>query len=145
MLCGESGASSVSRIVAERKPEATGVKVTVIVQFALTAIAELQFSAEKLNSPGLAPETAMAEMCSARPPEFVTVTLEDVLVPTRIGATTEPNVRVPGTRVTAGDGARPVPASATVSDGGAALPVIVRDAVRAPVAAGVNVIVTVQD
>jgi hypothetical protein len=145
MLCGESGASSVSRIVAERKPAATGIKLTAIGQLELTAMAELQFGAEKLNSPGLAPETAIAEMCSAIPPEFVTVTLEDVLVPTGIGATTEPKVTLPGTSVTAGDGASPVPASVTVSDGGAALSVIVRDAVRAPVAAGVNVIVTVQD
>ena len=58
MTCGESGASSVSLRVAERKPAARGVKVTATMQEALTAIALLQDGAEKAKSFPFAPLSA---------------------------------------------------------------------------------------
>lgn len=103
MVCGEFGASSVSVIAAERNPVAAGRKVTAMEQFEPAAMAVLQFGAEKLNSFELAPERAIVEMCSAMPPEFVTVTLEDELLPMATGVPAEPNVNEPGANVTAGD------------------------------------------
>ncbi len=47
-VCGLPGASSVIVTVAERKPEARGVKVTITVQFELTAMAELHVGLEEL-------------------------------------------------------------------------------------------------
>lgn len=47
-VCGLSGASSVIMTVAERRPEASGVNVTIIVQVELTAIAELHVGLEEL-------------------------------------------------------------------------------------------------
>ena len=58
MICGESGASSVSLRVAERKPAARGVKVTATVQEALTAMAVLQDGVEKARSFAFAPLSA---------------------------------------------------------------------------------------
>src|SRR5712692_141646 len=48
IVCGLPGASSVIETVAERAPEARGVKVTMIVQAELTAMAELHVGLEEL-------------------------------------------------------------------------------------------------
>lgn len=137
--------SSVSVIVAERTPEASGRNVTAIVQFELTAMAALQLGAEKLKSLELAPAKTTLEIWSGAVPELVTVMLEEVLVPCVMGATAVPKVKVPGTSVTAGACGRPVPLKETDSEGGAALSVNVKAALRVPVADGVKVINTVQD
>jgi hypothetical protein len=47
-VCGLPGASSVIVTVAERKPEARGVNMTIIVQAELTAMAELHVGLEEL-------------------------------------------------------------------------------------------------
>ena len=47
-VCGLPGASSVIETVAERKPGARGVNVTMIVQAELTAMAGLQVGLEEL-------------------------------------------------------------------------------------------------
>jgi hypothetical protein len=47
-VCGLPGASSVIVTVAERKPEASGANVTIIVQLELTAMAELHAGLEEL-------------------------------------------------------------------------------------------------
>ena len=47
-VCGLPGASSVIVTVAERKPEARGVNVTIIVQLELTAMAELHVGLEEV-------------------------------------------------------------------------------------------------
>ena len=62
LVCGELGASSVSRRFAVRTPGASGANVMVIVQLELTAIAALHVCVEKLKSFGFAPSKAILEM-----------------------------------------------------------------------------------
>lgn len=80
-------------------------------------------------------------MCNAAVPELVTEIFSEALVP----CATFPKLSVPGIRVTAGAGARPVPFNWADSIAGEALSVIVNAAVRLPVAVGVKVMSTEQD
>lgn len=139
MACGELGASSVSSRLAVRTPGASGANVTVMVQLAPAAIALVHVWVAKLKSPGSAPPNAMLEMCSGKVPEFVTVTFSVVLVPWVMVV----KLTLEGV-VTAGAGARPVPKSGITCIPGVPLSVIVKEAVRVPAAAGVNVTKTVQ-
>jgi hypothetical protein len=144
-VCGESGASSLSVMVAERRPAASGRNVTEMRQLEFGAIGVLQFGAEKLKSAELAPDIATPEMRRGNPPEFVAETLDVTLVPTAISEEEEPKVRVPGTSVTAEDWGVPVPESATDWEAGEALLVIVSEAVRSPETAGEKTIIAVQN
>ncbi len=105
MTCGELGASSVSATLAVRNPGASGLNVTVTMQEALIAMA-LQAGSEKLKSPAFAPPIATFVICSTAVPPLVTVTFIGVLL---VPCVTVPKSRLPGTSVTAGAGARPVP------------------------------------
>jgi len=138
---GESGPSFVTVTLAVRKPAASGVNTNVMVHVAPTVTGRLQVGSEKVKSPGFAPLSATLAMCNAAVPVFVTVTFRGVLVPT----TVVPKSRVPGTRATAGAGARPVPPNWADSVLGDALSVIVNDAERLPVAEGAKVMSTEQE
>ena len=80
-------------------------------------------------------------MCSVAVPELVTEIFSDVLVP----CVTLPKSRLPGTSVTAGAGAKPVPLNCADSMAGEALLVIVTAAVRLPVAVGLKTMSTEQE
>src|SRR5258708_39170129 len=79
-------------------------------------------------------------MCSGAVPELVTETFSDALDP----CVTVPKSRLPGTSVTPGAGANPVPVNCADSVAGEALLVIVTAAERLPVAEGVKTIRTEQ-
>jgi hypothetical protein len=70
--CGVSGALSVRVRVAVRAPNAAGVNVTLIAQFAAGATVPLQVSFST-KSAEFGPENEMAPTCRAPVPEFVTV------------------------------------------------------------------------
>jgi hypothetical protein len=99
------GASSVNITVAERRPGARGVNVKVIVQVEFTAIAALQEGLDDEKSLAFAPPTATFVIWSGAVPELETEIFSGVLVPW----VTVPKSRLPGTRVTAGPWATPVP------------------------------------
>jgi hypothetical protein len=73
IICGEPGASSFTRMVAERPPAARGAKVTFMVQAAFTISCE-QLEGEMVKSLALAPLSMMEEICSGTFPELVSVT-----------------------------------------------------------------------
>jgi hypothetical protein len=72
-VCGLPLALSVTVKVAVRVPPAVGLNVTLMVQLELAA-SELPQLLDWAKSPLLVPVTAMLEMLSAAPPEFVSVT-----------------------------------------------------------------------
>src|SRR5713226_2484603 len=80
-------------------------------------------------------------MCRGAVPELVTETFSDALDP----CVTVPKSRLPGTSVTAGAGARPVPLNCADSVAGEALLVIVTAAERLPVAEGAKTMSTEQE
>jgi len=77
--CGESGASSVIRMAAERSPEPKGAKFTSMVQFALTDNAAAHVFLTKLKSFGFEPLSRTEEICSVARPALVRVTRCDPL------------------------------------------------------------------
>jgi hypothetical protein len=78
MLCGLPAALSVSVTAATRAPPAVGLKVTVIVQFALAASDDPQVFVS-MKSPALVPLKTMLVIVSAAPSLFVTVTICEAL------------------------------------------------------------------
>jgi hypothetical protein len=137
--CGLFDAESVNIRLADRAPFAEGVNVTLTVQLAPTARLVPQVLAEMVKSPALDPEIAMLVMDIAVLAPFVSVTVcAAVVEPTAFDA----KVRFPG--VTLAPAAVPVPDRATLCGLLEAESVNVNAADRAPVAAGVNVTLTVQ-
>lgn len=119
--------------VAVRVPEAVGVNVTLNVQLLLAA-SELGHVVVSAKSPGLVPENAMLLMDRAAFPVLFSVTVWDVLVVPRFWLV---KVRLVG--VTPATGALPVPVRLTNCGLPAALSAMLTEAVRVPIAAGVNV------
>lgn len=111
-----------------------GVNVMLIVQLAPAAnvVPQVDVRAKLLE---LVPVSEMLVIVIAALPVLVSVTTFALLV-VLIGWM--PKARLPGERLAAG--AAPVPVSATVCGLPAALSLVERDAVRAPAALGVNVI-----
>jgi hypothetical protein len=123
---------------AVRLPAAEGVNVTLSVQLPLAA-SELPHVVVSAKSPGLAPANAMLVMDRAAFPVLFSVTVWPALVVPRFWLV---KVRLVG--VAAATGALPVPVRVTVCGLPPALSVMLTEAVRAPVAAGVNVTLIVQ-
>jgi len=138
MICGESGASSVSVTLATRAPVASGVNVSTIVHVPLTGIAALHVGSEKLNSFMFAPPNATPVMCRAAVPVFFTVTLIGALVPCVI----VPKSGLLGVTVTAAEGgaiAFPLTLMAWGESGASSVSITL--AVRNPAASDKNVTV----
>jgi hypothetical protein len=140
---GAPGALSLTEIAAERAPAPVGLKVTEIVQLApaasvLGATGHVFVCAK---SPAFAPPRPIELIVSAPVPEFVSVTFCAGLV---VPINRLPKLRLVGENVTAGDGATPVPLSATACGLPGALSVIVTEAVLVPAAVGVKVAEIVQ-
>jgi hypothetical protein len=139
-VCGEPLALSAIVNVPVRLPDAVGVKVTERLQLAPAATlapAHVPVSAKS-------PEALIEVMVNVPGPEFVSFTDWAALVEPML---CEAKVRLAGESVTAGapaPAAVPVPLKATVCGEPAALSVMVRVPVRAPLAAGVNVTEMVQ-
>jgi len=146
--CGLPDASSVIVRLALRLPVADGENVTDTEQDAPagTVLGLVGHVVVHPKSPGFVPDTAMLEIVRAAVPEFVSVTGAGTLdVPTCC----EPKLRLVGDRVTLGAGGggadAPVPLSGAVCGLPDALSVIVRLALRVPVADGENVTEAVHD
>src|SRR2546427_414264 len=143
--CGLPGASSVMVTVAVRAPVAAGVNVTVKAQLADAATGPparghgATPEPATAKSPGFEPARAMLVMLRLAVPLLVRVTVCAVLVALSRWLTT---ARVVGTRAAAG--ITPAPASDTYCGLLAASSVMVTVAVRAPVAAGVKLMLIVQ-
>lgn len=140
--CGLPDASSVIVRLALRLPVADGENVTDTEQEAPagTVLGLVGHVVVHPKSPGFVPDTAMLESVSAAVPEFVSVTGAGKL---DVPICCEPKLRLVGDRVTLGAGgggaAAPVPLSDAVCGLPDALSVIVRLALRVPVADGENV------
>src|SRR5438067_1446456 len=127
--------------LAVRAPVAEGLKVTVMVQLALTA-SVLGLSGQVFvwaKSPALVPVSPTLVMVRGAVPLLVSVTGWPALV---VPVGWLPNERLVGERVTAG--AVPVPLSATVCGLPPALSLMETLALRLPVAPGVKVTLMVQ-
>ncbi len=137
IACGLFDASSVTETAAVKLPDAAGLKVTEIVQVALTAsvaglVGQLLLCA---YAAALAPVKEMPEIVSGAVPVFwIVADCATLLVPTCC----EPNVRLDGATVTAGAAAVPLPASPALCEPPAALSATWTLAVRGPGAPGVN-------
>jgi hypothetical protein len=127
-----------------RAPRAVGVKVTLMVQEAFVA-SVLDPVGQLLNwakSPTLVPLSAMLLMLSGAAPVLVTVIVcAAVVVPTNW----LPKARLVGVTVTAAEGVLPDPLRGTFWVPVGSLSVITTVALRAPVAAGLNVTLMVHD
>src|SRR5207245_2198034 len=143
--CGLPAASSVMVTVAVRAPVAAGVKVTVNVQLAAAATGPAARKSVATAEPataksrGFEPARAMLGKVRVAVPLLVRVTVCTGLVVLRRWS---PKARLVGAKVTAG--AMPIPASDTDCGLLAASSVMVTVAVRAPVAAGVKLMLIVQ-
>jgi hypothetical protein len=140
-VCGLPVALSANETAAVRAPDAVGLNVTLIVQFAFAASdAGHVFVCAK--SPRLVPVTVTPEIVNAAVPVFVTVIACAGLV---VFSACDANVKLVGANVTTGVlAAAPVPVSGTNCGLPAALSAKLTFALRAPVAVGVNVTLTVQ-
>ena len=140
-VCGLPEAVSVMVTEAVRLPVADGVNVTLIEQFAFAASVALLAGHVLVCAKSLAfvPVIAMLEMVSGPVPELVSVTLCAELV---VVMSWPVKVRLVGESVTAG--ATPVPLSGMLWGLPDALSVTEREAWRAPVAVGLNVMLIVQ-
>jgi len=137
-VCDEPVALSAMEIWAERAPMAVGVKVTVRVQTAPTARLGPQLLEAK--SPGLPPVIEKELMERAAVPVLVMVRVWAGLVAPTFWET---KLRLGAERVTAGEGAPPVPFRVTDWGEAGALSENKTFVVRRPAAVGVNVTVTV--
>src|SRR5207302_790932 len=140
--CGLPGASPVMVTVAVRALAAVGVHVRLTRQLApATTVAPFvqAVPAAMAKSPGFEPARAMLVMLRVAVPLLVRVTVCAGLVVLRRWS---PKARLVGAKVTAG--AMPVPASDTDCGLPGASSVMVTVAVRAPVAAGVKLMLIVQ-
>src|SRR5213593_2962406 len=135
--CGLPGALSVTLTFALRLPVAVGLKLTVIVQVALTA-SDAGQSFVCVKSPGFVPVRAMPLIVSGAVPVFCSVDVCGALVEP---IASEPNARLAGVRVTLE--AVPVPVRVTLCGLPTALSVIATLALRLPVAVGLNATVIV--
>jgi len=135
-VCGLPAALSVMVRVAVRDPAAIGEKIKVIVQLPPAAIPVPQVLVWE-KSPALTPVIVMLEIVSGPPPVFDGVMLCDEVVPTAVPPKMTGVARF---RI----GTTPLPVSETDSGLSEALSVIVTDAVRVPVAVGVNVTLIAQ-
>lgn len=123
-----------------RVPVAVGLKVMLMVHFALAATLPLQLSAS-LKSPLFAPVTVMPEMVSVTFPVLVSVTpCAVLLVPTACVV----NARLVGDKLTTGAAATPVPVIEMLCGLLAALSVNFNEALSPPMVLGVKVTLTVQ-
>jgi len=139
--CGLPAALSAKLTAAVRAPDAVGLNVTLIVQFALAA-SDAGQALLSAKSPAFAPVSEMPVIASAALPEFVSVT---VCAGLAVFSASEPNVSEVGASVTAGAvAAAPVPVSGTVCGLPVALSPTETAALRAPVAVGLNVTLIVQ-
>ena len=129
---------SVTVSEAVRFPRAVGVKVTLMVQLALAASA-LPHVLVCAKSPGLVPTKVRLLMVRGALPVLPRVMDWAELVPPRVSLT---NVRLEGEMPATG--ALPVPVKLTVCGLPAALSAMLTEAVRLPMAAGVNVTLMVQ-
>ena len=132
---------SVSMIEAERFPRALGEKVTLIVQFPPAATEPLQVLV-CAKSPELTPPTAMLLTLRAAFPMLFTVTVCAALVVDNVWPV---KVRLLAVRLTVG----PLPAPVRLTDcwlpgKSLVLSVMIKVAVRLPVALGLKVTLTVQ-
>lgn len=134
--CGLVGSEFVTRKVAVRVPPAVGVKVTLIVQLAPAAKVEPQVVV-RAKSPAFVPVKEVTIEVRLVVPMLLRVTTWAELV---VPATWLPKVRLPGARVTP----VPVPVRATVCGLPEALSVMESEAVREPIALGLNVMLKVQ-
>ena len=123
---------------AARLPVAAGVNVTLIVQLPLAAT-ELLHVLVSAKSPGLVPVNAMLLMVRAAFPVLFSVKVWAALVVPRVWL-----LKVRLVAVTPATGALPVPVRLTVCGLPLALSAMLTEAVRAPVAVGVNVTLIVQ-
>src|SRR3989442_920481 len=143
--CGLPGVWSLTFSVAVRPPVAAGVNATVKAFFfndtATTEIYTLSLhdALPISKSPGFKPARAMLVMLRVAVPLLVRVTVCTGLVVLRRWS---PKARLVGAKVTAG--AMPIPASDTDCGLPGASSVMVTVAVRAPVAAGVKLMLIVQ-
>jgi hypothetical protein len=140
--CGLLGALLATEMLAERAPAADGVKVAVSVQLAPAATEPAAQVPVRAKSLALVPPSVMPLIVSAALPVLVSVTLCAALeVPT----CTLPNAMVLLDKLTAGAGAdAPVPLRLTLLGEPVALCAIAKLPLRAPVAPGLNVTLTVQ-
>src|SRR2546426_11973994 len=88
----------------------------------------------------LEPESATLEIVSVAWPEFVTATFRSVLLPWSVLG----NIKLLGTRFTAGCGVTPWPLRGTLCGFPGALSLMASDAERVPAADGVKVTLMVQ-
>ena len=135
-------ALSVTVRVAERPPEAEGVKVTLMVQFAPAATEPPQFVAGivvKAKSAALVPLLAMLVMVSRLSPPLCRVMDWPALVVPMVWLLKE---RLAGVNVAVGPTAIPLPDSESVA--GLRLEVMLMEPERAPAAVGVKVVLMVQ-
>src|SRR3989475_117990 len=143
--CGLPGASSVMVTVAVRAPVAVGVNVTVKAKLDGAGTGPLARGhgatpePATAKSPGFEPARAMLVMLRVAVPLLVRVTVCSGLVVLRRWS---PKPRLVGAMVTAG--AMPIPASDTDCGLPGASSVMVTVAVRAPVAAGVKLMLIAQ-
>src|SRR5579863_8949111 len=142
IVCGLPVSLSVMVTAAARAPVAVGVNVTLMVQFPLFAATELPQLFVCAKSPLFAPVTPMLMIFSAALPVLVSVTVWAALVVFNVWLA---NAKLDDDRLTIGaGGTAPVPLSAIVCGLPAASSVMVTDAVRVPVAVGVNVTLMLQ-
>ena len=134
--CGLLPALSVTESVAVLVPVANGEKVTVILQLAPVARVEPHVLVSE-KSPVFAPVKLMLEIVSDEPGFWRVMDTDGLVVPSGWAA----KVTLPGLKVT---GAAPLPVSDTDCVPLPALSVSVREAVREPIARGVNVTLIVQ-
>jgi hypothetical protein len=146
--CGLPGASSVMLTLADREPDALGVKVTEIEQDA-PAASVLGVSGQvvvRAKSVALAPVIDMLLIVSGPLPVFLSVDDCAALV---VAIDCVPNVRLPGVSETAGPGGGepvlPVPLNPSECGLPEALSVMLTLAEREPDAPGVNVTETEQE
>ena len=135
-FCGLLAALSLTPKAALRAPLALGLNLTLIVQLAPTANELPQlWVCEK--SPALVPVIAIPLIVNVVVPTFVNVTgLAAVVIPTF----TEPKLRLPGESFAV----VPIPLSSTFCGLPAALSVTINEALRVPLAVGLNVTLKVQ-
>lgn len=139
-VCGDPWASSAIVRSAVRWPGAVGSKTSEIVQLEPGASGAAQLLV-KLKSEGLGPVRETEEMCSVVLPELMTVKVWGALEPPCVVLGKD---SAGGEKVTAGEGAMPVPLRTRVCGVPGALSAIWRLAVDGPTAAGVKVMLTEQ-
>jgi len=138
-VCGLPAALSVMVKVPVRVPAAVGVKVTLIMQFALAA--SIAGSVPQVFVSAKSPEVPIVLIVRGPVPVFVSVT---VCAELGVFSNWLPKVRVVGASITAGAGFAPIPLSAMFC--GLVLSPSVRTSVPGldPTADGVKVTLTVQ-